>query len=119
MTKTRNIFNAGKKWIAIMALSFLTIGAFATLGEGNKRSSSPGNGLGLLSSRSLVKPGSFSLRSGYDFRGAKVINTEKKYFSLTTTINVQKGNTTYVLPLKKNVLISNIKIDLGNRQFRK
>lgn len=119
MTKQPNIRKAGKKWIAFTALSLLTIGAFATLGKGSKSSSNPGNGLGLLSSRSLVRPGSFSLRSGYDFRGSKVINTEKKYFSLTTTINVQKGNTTYVLPLKKKVLISNIRIDLGNRQFRK
>lgn len=105
--------------MAFLALSLFTVGAFATLGEGNKRSSSPGNGLGLLSSRSLVKPGSFSLRSGYDFRGSKLISTEKKYFSITTMVTMQKGSTTYVLPLKKKVLINNICIDLGNRQFRK
>ena len=103
-----------------MVLSLFAIGAFATLGEGNKRASShPGNGLGILSSRSLLKPGSFSLRSGYDFRGSKVISSEKKYFSITTMVNMQKGNTSYVLPLKKKVLIDNIRIDIGNRQFRK
>ncbi len=118
MYQLTSIFNQSKKWIAIMALSLLAVGAFATLGEGNKRTSHPGNGLGLLSSRSLIKPGYFSLRSGYDFRGSNVISTEKKYFSLTTMVNVQKGKTSYVIPLKKKVLIDNIRIDIGNRQFR-
>ena len=118
MNQPPNIFNQSKKWMAFLALCLFAVGAFATLGKGSK-SSNPGNGLGLLSSRSLVKPGSFSLRSGYDFRGSKVISTEKKYFSISTMVTMQKGNTTYVLPLKKKVLISNIRIDLGNRQFRK
>lgn len=112
------IFNQSKRWIAVLALSLFAVGAFATLGDGNKRSSHPGNGLGLLSSRS-IKPGSFTLRSGYDFRGSNVISTEKKYFSITTMVNVQKGNTSYVIPLKKKVLIDNIRIDIGNRQFRR
>lgn len=107
----------GKKWIVLLAFSLTAAGAFATLGDGNKKSSTSSKGI--LSSRSSNNPGYFTLRSGYDFRGSKVISTDKKYFSINTVVTLQKGNTTYVLPLKKKVLIDNVKIDLGNRQFRK
>jgi hypothetical protein len=106
-----------KKWVAVLAFSLLAAGSFATLGDGKKKSSNPGNGI--LSSRVTSNSGSFSLRSGYDFRGSKVISSEKKYFSLNTVVTVQKGNTTYVLPLKRRVLVSNVRIDIGNRQFRR
>jgi hypothetical protein len=108
---------AGKKWMVLLALSLSAAGAFATLGDGNKKSTTSSKGI--LSSRSSVNPGYFTLRSGYDFRGSKVISTDKKYFSINTVVTLQKGNTTYVLPLKKKVLIDNVKIDIGNRQFRK
>jgi hypothetical protein len=38
---------------------------------------------------------------------------------MSTVVSYQKGHTTYVLPLKKKVILENVKIDLGNRQFRK
>jgi len=104
-----------RKWIVVIVLSLSAVGAFATLGDGKKRSSSTST-KGFLSSRTSVQ-GTFSLKSGYAFRGSQPINTETKYFSLNTVVNLKKGNTTYVLPLKKRVLISNIKLDLGNRQF--
>jgi hypothetical protein len=93
------------------------IAAFATLGDGKSaRSDDP--------KRSLLttKPvkGSFSLRSGYMFRGNSVINnnTEKKYISLNTVVTVQKGNITYILPMKKRIL-ENVKVDIGNRQLHR
>lgn len=109
---------AGKKLAVILLIAVTTIASFATLGDGNKKSSLPKKSL--LSSKT-VKQGVFSLRSGYAFRGNQVINpqTQNRYISLNTTVTYQKGNTTYIVPLKKKVILNNVKIDLGNRQLRR
>ena len=108
----------GKKLAVILLLAVFTIASFATLGDGKKKSDLPKNSI--LSSRT-AKPGSFSLRSGYTYRGNQVISTksQNKYISLNTTVTYQKGNTTYIVPLKKKVILNKVKIELGNRQFRK
>ncbi|MEP6699885.1 MAG: hypothetical protein ABJA85_01155 [Bacteroidota bacterium] len=101
----------------MLLLSVPVAGAFATLGDGKKKTNSSKNSL--LSYKTSVKTGSFSLRSGYRYRGNEVINTtEKKYIRLNTTVTLQKGNTTYIVPLKK-VILQNVKIELGNRQFKR
>jgi len=46
-------------------------------------------------------------------------NSEKKYIRLNTVVTVQKGNVSYIVPLKKKVLIDNVKIDISNRQLRR
>lgn len=102
----------------ILLLAVPAVGAFATLGDGKKKTNSSKNSL--LSYKTSVKHGSFSLRSGYTYRGNEVINTtEKKYIRLNTTVTLQKGNTTYIVPLKKKVILQNVKIDIGNRQFQR
>jgi hypothetical protein len=88
--------------------------AFATLGDGRKKASAAPRAF--LSSKT-VNNGFFSLKSGYTFRGNQVISNDKKYINLNTVVTIQKGNTTYVLPLHKKVLLNNVKIELGNRQF--
>jgi hypothetical protein len=94
------------KKLAMMAgLAAITFGAFATLGDGkskNGKSSRP-----LLSVKTPVTPGMFSLQSGYRFRGNQVINTqEDKYITLNTYATYQQGRTTYVMPLKKKVVLN-------------
>lgn len=102
----------------ILLLGVPVAGAFATLGDGKKKTTSSKSSL--LSYKTSVKTGSFSLRSGYRYRGNEVINTtEKKYIRLNTTVTLQKGNTTYIVPLKKKVILQNVKIELGNRQFKR
>lgn len=96
-------------------------GAFATLGDGKTgKANLPGIKISLLSGKSVLKPGSLSLKSGYNFRGNQVINTApvKKIIRLNTVATVQKGNTTFIVPLKKNVIFDKVRIDLGNRQFQ-
>jgi hypothetical protein len=55
---------------------------------------------------------SFSLKSGYNFRGTSVIGLSRqdKYLTLNTVITYEKGNTTYILPLKKKLLLDKVKI---------
>ena len=94
-----------KKLALLATLAAITGGAFATLGDGkskDKKSARP-----LLSVKSPVTPGLFSLQSGYKFRGTQVINTqEEKYINLNTYVTYQQGRTTYVMPLKKKVILN-------------
>jgi len=89
----------------LAALAAITCGAFATLGDGkskNGKSSRP-----LLSVKTSVNPGFFSLQSGYRFRGNQVINTqEEKYINLNTFVTYHQGRTTYIMPLKKKVILN-------------
>ena len=94
-----------KKLALLATLAAITCGAFATLGDGkskNGKSSRP-----LLSVKTPLTPGLFSLQSGYRFRGNQVINTqEEKYITLNTYATYQQGRTTYVMPLKKKVVLN-------------
>ena len=108
-----------RKLAVILLIVVSAAGAFATLGDGKSKSGMPKSSL--LSNKVLLKPGSFSLRSGYSYRGNHVINnnSEKRYIRLNTVVTVQKGNISYIVPLKKKVLLDNVKIDISNRQLRR
>lgn len=110
----------GRKLTVILLVAFSAAGAFATLGDGKKKASTRPNS-SLLSGRTASTNGFFSLKSGYTYKGSQVLNSsaDKKYFSLNTVVTVQRGNTTYVLPLKKKAILDKVKIDLSNRQFKR
>ena len=99
-----------KKKLAISALLLVSaIGAFATLGEGSTKGKSSNSHKSLLSNKTMITPGTFTLKSGYNFRGSQVINFESdRYINLNTVVTYQKGNTTYVMPLKKKVLLDKV-----------
>lgn len=111
-------FKAGKKLSATILVAVTTVVSFGALGDGNKSPVIPKKSP-LLSGKTFNR-GSFSLRSGYTYRGNKVLNTESnnQYISFNTVITHQRGNTTYIVPLKKKVILDNVKIQLGNRQFQ-
>ena len=82
------------------------VSAFAVLGDGKTKQAKSRT---LLSGQVIsVTPGNFSLKSGYNFRGNQVINStqEKKFVTVNTTMTYQKGNTTYIVPLKKKIYIN-------------
>jgi hypothetical protein len=100
-----------------LLLAITTAGAFATLGDGKVKKRDRSS-KALLTNKTQTN--SFSLRSGYSFRGSQVINTEaKRYVNFNTSFTFQKGNTTFVLPMKKKVILDNVKIDISNRQLRR
>ncbi|MEQ1678651.1 MAG: hypothetical protein ABL876_18285, partial [Chitinophagaceae bacterium] len=108
----------GRK-LAVLFLLTVSAAAFATLGDGNKNSDKPKKSL--LSNR--TSNNSFSLRSGYTFRSNNIISNntqaERRYIRINTVVTMQKGSTSYVVPLKKKAGITNVKIDIGNRQFQR
>lgn len=109
----------GRKLAVLFLITVSAVASFATLGDGNKTSTLPKKKL--LSGKSNIKQNTFTLRSGYTFKGNQVINsqTDKRYIRLNTVVTVQKGSTTFIVPLKKKVGVGNVKIDIGNRQFQR
>jgi hypothetical protein len=110
-----------RKLTVILLLVISCAGAFAALGDGKSK---PKSGLpksSLLSNKSPVKSGAFSLKSGYTYRGNQVINMNagKRYIRLNSDVTIQKGNFSYIVPLKKKVLLENVKLDISNRQLRR
>jgi hypothetical protein len=107
-----------RKLGAIVLLLVTAAGAFATIGErynaeGPKKKS-------LLTTTPVTKPGTFTLRSGYSYRGSQILATEeKKQVRLNTVVTVQRGNTTYIVPLKKKLVLDKVKIQFGNQQLRR
>lgn len=105
--------NIKRKMSFIVLMVASTVCAFATLGDG-KGKEKPKS---LLSAKKTVyNPGTFSLKSGYNFRGSHIINEEtNNYIFLNTTLTYQKGNTTYILPLKRKLLLDKIKFNPSSK----
>jgi hypothetical protein len=95
-----------RKFAIVVLLAASTIGAFATLGTTGRNKKAKA-GKSLLSNKTSAYTSSFSLRSGYNFRGNQVINTkENNFINLNTVITYQQGHTTYIMPLKKKVALN-------------
>jgi len=97
-----------RKLAVILLLAVSAFTAFATLGDGKVKSTK--SHASLLSGKDISTSGSFSLKSGYTFRGSQVINAQQseRFINLNTVVTFQKGNTTYIVPLKKKVMLDKI-----------
>lgn len=100
--------------LATLLLIGLSVTAFAIVGDGKSK----GKRSSLLSSRPTITPGKFSLKSGYQYRGSQIINQQKDKNSFTrnSLVTYQKGNMTYILPVK-TVVPQRIKITVGIPQL--
>ena len=107
MSQTVRIKRLLKRKLATAVLVSVSLAAFATLGDGGKKGSSLlNNG----AKTTTVK--SFSLKTSYNYRGSRLFSSSQpQYISLNTTVTYQKGNATYIVPLKKKVLIDKIKFN--------
>ncbi|MCG2614988.1 hypothetical protein LZZ85_11875 [Terrimonas sp. NA20] len=95
-----------------LGLSFLlaasAVVAFATLGDGKSSKEKPRKLL-LGNKASSLKPGSFSLQTGYTFRGSQVISSEgtTQYINITTpVVTYQQGHAVYSMPARKKVTLN-------------
>lgn len=94
--------------LATVILVTVSVAAFATLGDGGKKSAKKKS---LLSSKSYsYNYRTFSLKSGYNYRGSTIITPKQnaKFIMLNTVITYQKGSATYILPMKKKVLLDKV-----------
>jgi len=97
-----------KRKLATAVLVTASIAVFATSGGGGKKDLKDFTAKPLtLSSKG------FNLRSGYQYRSNDLLTRPagQQFFMLNTVVTLQKGNATYVLPLKKKVLLDKIKFN--------
>jgi hypothetical protein len=94
-----------KRKIATILLVSMSIAAFATLGDGGKKGEK-----GALKTTLSYK--NFSLRTGYNYKSNNLLTTQpRQYIQLNTVVTYQKGNSTYVLPMKKKMLLDKVKFN--------
>jgi hypothetical protein len=102
-----------KRKVATAVLVTAYLAAFATLGDDGGRKNAK------LTSSELYNH-SFSLRTPYNYKSNSLFSTfstPQKFIMLNTVITYQKGNTTYVLPLKRKVLLDKIKFNPTQSKF--
>lgn len=101
-----------KRKLVTAVLVTAYIAAFATLGDdGGKK--------GTSSATSEFNIRTFSLRTPYNYKSNNLFNrTESRNFiMLNTVVTYQKGNATYILPLKKKVILNKIKFNPAPVKF--
>ena len=99
---------ASRKLGLSLLLAAVAVVAFATLGDGKSNKDKPRKLL-LSNKSSSNKPGSFSLQTGYTFRGSQVISSEgtTRYINLNApVVTYQQGHAVYVLPARKKVTLN-------------
>jgi hypothetical protein len=112
-TSPQIIENRIRRKLVTIFLITVSIGAFATLGDGGSKKKISTR-QSILTHKSNYDFKYFSLKTGYDYRGSIVFSKNKipgQYFMLNTVITYQKGNTTYILPMKKKLLLDKIKFN--------
>lgn len=117
MKLNRPIYCILQRKLATLVLLAASLAAFATMGEGGKKNVAPQSAKNLLSARSaIVDYKSFSLRSGYNYRGSKVLsNNSNNYIILNQPVLVERGNQTYIVPLRRKVLLDKVSFRPGIR----
>ena len=107
---------AKRKLVTIVCITASLV-TFAALGDGNKDGSKKAQQKSLLSVKTIpYNFKTFSLKSRYNYRGNSIFSPQQdKYITLNTVATYQKGNTTYILPMKKKVLLDKIKFNPAYR----
>jgi hypothetical protein len=102
--------------LATLFLVGLSVAAFATLGDGKLK----GKRNSLLNCKPTITPGKFTLKSGYQYRGSQIINqqTQNNTFTRNSLVTYQKGNMTYILPVK-TIIPQKIKVTVGIPQINR
>lgn len=103
-----------RKVATLMLIGATAIAAFATLGDGKSKTKKAT----LLNNKTVITPGKFSLKSGYQYRGSQILNQYKADNSITlnSLVTYQKGNMTYILPVK-TVIPQRVKVSVGIPQM--
>lgn len=95
--------------LATALLISVSLAAFATLGDGGKRSTSVKEQNLLTLRTAPLNYKNFSLKSGYRFGNSFLTPAApEKVIVLNTVMTYQKGNTTYIVPLKKKLLLGKV-----------
>ena len=99
--------------LATILLVTASIASFAALGDGGKKKGGLSKSLLTTQSSYNYNLKNFTLKSGYNYSGNSFFHhpREEKYIMLNTVVTYQKGNATYILPMKKKVLLDKIRLN--------
>lgn len=106
-----------RKAVIVLFIVASTVTAFATLGDGKAK----GKRATLINNKLIITPGRFTLKSGYKYRGSQIINQQREnsYITLNSRVTYQKGNMTYIIPMKTSINSQKIKVSVGVPQLNK
>ena len=111
MKPTTTFKNLLKRKIATAVLATASLAAFATLGDES------GKKVKTATEKSSPSK-NFSLRPTYSYRGNNLLTTRSsRFIVLNTNVTYQKGNATYIVPLKKKVLLDKVKFTPSQSKF--
>lgn len=101
-----------KKKLATVALLTMSLVAFATLGDGGKKESR-----NFGSNHLAYSSKNFSIKSQFNYRSSNLLAqpANNQFITLNSTAIFQKGNTTYVLPLKRKPVLDKIRFNPARR----
>lgn len=104
-TNRSTILKIARRISVVFVLATCAVSSFAVLGDKGK---TPRSNSLLTNQNFTIIRGSFSLKSNYNFRGNQLINPTQsnEYINVNTVVTYQKGNATYIVPLKKKILIT-------------
>jgi hypothetical protein len=112
LLNTPNIKKFIKRKLTTAVLVLASFGAFATLGDDDKKVAKKET----FSTDFNFRAKNFSLKTGYNYRSNNLLElNSNRVITLNTTTVFQKGNVTYVLPLKRKVVLDKIKFNPVNR----
>jgi hypothetical protein len=96
-----------KRKLATVVLVAASMAAFASLGDGGGKKAGQKKS---LSSKFAFTAKDFSLRSDLNYKGNNILNADKstRFIMMNSTVTYQKGNATYILPLKKKVILDKV-----------
>jgi hypothetical protein len=117
ITRRTILFRVLTRKMVTLLLVGTAIAAFATLGDGKSK----GKKRSVLNNKTMITPGKFSLKSGYQYRGSQVINQQKsnELITLNSIVTYQNGHATYIMPLKTTVHTQKLKFSVGIPQLGK
>jgi hypothetical protein len=100
-----------KRKLVTAVLVTASLAAFATFGDDGGRKARSAN--------SEFRTTSFSLRTPYNYKSNNLFSNSRpqKFIMLNTVVTYQKGNATYVLPLKRKVILDKIKFNPAPPKF--
>ncbi|MGV3528720.1 MAG: hypothetical protein ACO1OO_07490 [Flavisolibacter sp.] len=103
-----------RRKIATVVLVSASVAAFAALGDGGgKKKATKATAVVYNYSKT------FSLHSGYNYKSDDFLAApeSRKFIMLNTVVTYQKGNTTYIMPLKKKVFLEKINFNPAPKRF--
>jgi hypothetical protein len=121
MNLTATIFKRllKRKLATALLVTVSSVAAFATLGDGGGSKKAYTSVLN-PSKPTTYSSKTFSLRSGYNYKGNNLFSSTpkvQKTVLLNTVTSYKRGNTTYILPLKKKVILDKVRFTSSAAKF--